>query len=219
MIKGPIFYLLLVGCLCDELYYVDYDTGFEYSWDALQSPTDYKIETSTDIIWFNLAANVEVTCQGHSAAVIKVSKAGDSCEILGRHEVVYYTPFKTIQNSGIIVFYEGGAICKNKLWNAFKRRVEFKFTCSTTEREFTLANSLNDCTVILEKFTQYGCPREYEYTAALKIIFISYELYRLYAFFAILLIWLCYEAVEADNLSEDSWAGRIFYSKTKVNCI
>ena len=170
--KALLLQILFSIALSDDLYWMDYNTGNEYSWDFLQNDEEYLIETPTDYIRFNLGTDISPTCQGQSAAVIRFSKAGDFCEILGRHELMFFSPFQNSDTSGLLIFYEGGAICRNKAWDSLKRRVEFKLTCSPIESDFALANKLQDCTTIFEKFSSAGCEREFEYSLSMRILFI-----------------------------------------------
>jgi hypothetical protein len=163
--------LIWVSC-ADELFWFDYETGYEYNWETLQHSEDYFMETDTSVVYFNLGQNVARSCQGQQAAAIKFSKAGDSCEILGRHELTYYTSFNTLETKGLVFFYEGGSLCKNRYYEDFKHRVEFKLTCSPTETEFILTTSAEVCTTIFEKNSATGCPKEYEYSILTKILFV-----------------------------------------------
>ena len=172
--KLTLLCLIFMQALSDDLYWLDYETNYEYDWQSLQSSEDYIIETSSDIIQFNLGKDIKNTCQGQFASAIMYSKFGDYCEILGRHQINYYTSFKTINSAGLTMFYEGGSICKNNIWTDFQRRLEIKLICSLTETEFYLANSLEDCTTILEKYSKTGCGQEFAYSLLSKILFFSY---------------------------------------------
>jgi hypothetical protein len=163
----------MTQCISDELYWVDYDTSLEYNWESLQSNSDYSLETETEIILFNFGQNVEKTCQGQKASALSFSKTEDSCVILGRHEISYLTPFKTKDTSGLVLFYEGGSICKNRYFNNFKHRIEFKLTCSASESEFFLSSDPGQCTTILEKKGKSGCSKEYQTSFATKIVLFS----------------------------------------------
>ena len=162
--------LLLGIVLCDELYYYDYETGGEYNWEILRHSDDYIIKTDTDVIIFNIGKDIKETCQGQSASAIRFSKAKDSCEILGRNQLIYLIPYNEQGASGIAIFYEGGSICQNKIWTDFKRRVEFKLTCNYYETDFVLTNSLDDCTTIFEKSTSAGCPAVFQYNSGTRLL-------------------------------------------------
>lgn len=165
--------LLLNPCLSDDLYWIDYDTSQEYNWESLQSPSDYTLETESTQIIFNFGKNIEKTCQGQSASAVSFSKSNDFCVILGRHEITYLTPFTESSNSGIVLFYEGGSVCKNRYFNDFKHRIEFKFTCSEVESEFVLSSDANQCTSIIEKKGKCGCSQEYKTSLMTKIVLFS----------------------------------------------
>ena len=164
------FALFLVHA--DEMYWYDYDTGYEYSWSQLQRDQDYVLDTNSDIIVYNIGKTIGKTCNGHTGSAILFSKAHDSCEILGNHQVSRFSPYNTRKSSGIIIVYEDGSLCKNKFYSDFKRRIEFKLICSDIESEFINANSLTECTTILEKFTPSGCATEFHYSFTAKVLFI-----------------------------------------------
>lgn len=164
------YFLLLQSVLSDEMFWYDYNTGYEYSWTFLQQKNDYIIETPSEIIKFNLGKEISSACEGQFASAISFPKSGEKCEILARHQLTFYTPFETPSTTGLVVFYEGGSICRNRLYDNFKRRVEFKFTCSSIESGFTLANSLDDCTTIFEKQSLAGCPQDVEYSVSMRIL-------------------------------------------------
>lgn len=166
------FLVLFIGAIADEMLWIDYNSDSEFKWDSLQASKDYTVESGTHQVKFNIGKNIENSCGGQSASVISFSNAGESCEILGRHELVYFSTFTAIDLTGISIFYEGGALCRDSTWGDLKRRVQFKLICSSTETDFYLSNSLNDCTTIFEKFTKTGCAQEITYSTWVKITFI-----------------------------------------------
>ena len=165
--------VMLVSVLSDEMCWIDYGTNSEYFWDSLQSADSYSFEPGSNLIKFNIGKDIDDTCGGQSAAAILYSKAGDSCEILGRQDLMYFSTFNTLSLSGISVYYEGGSLCRDSAWGDIKRKVQFKLICSETESDFYLVNDVTECTTIFEKFTDSGCPKEIKYSLWVKIIFIG----------------------------------------------
>lgn len=165
--------LLLIQVHSDELDYTDYDSNQEYTWAFLQENNPYTLDAGTDIIKFSFGDEISETCQGQKASVIRFSKAGDSCEILGRHQLTYVNPFKRKYFSGIGIYYEGGSLCRDDLWGDVKRRTEFKLICSKKESEFYFVNVLSDCTTIFERYSKAGCSKEVEYSPWVKILFFT----------------------------------------------
>ena len=161
---------LIISVLADDLYWIDYSTNSEFDWEILQSPIDHSISTAEETIYFNFGKNIEKTCGGQSASAIKFSKAGDSCEILGRHDLSFF--LSTSDSSTILVFYEGGSLCRDKLWGDLKRKVEFKLICNDFESDFVLKSKMSDCTTVIERLTVAGCPSEINYGMLVKMTFI-----------------------------------------------
>lgn len=163
---------LIVYGYCDEMYWIDYSSDAEYTWSMLQKPEAYVYHSGGDIIKFNFGKDIKDDCGGQHGTVIRFSKIGEYCEILGHHDIVYYSPFTVLNSPALSVYYEGGTLCRDPMWGDIKRRVEFKLVCSEVESDFFLLNSLNDCTSIFEKFTQSGCPKIIQYSLWVKMIFI-----------------------------------------------
>ena len=169
-----LFFILIISfCISDNLYFYDYEANEEYYWDGLQSESDNTLEFDSFTLSFNFGKPISKTCHKQEGSVIKFSKSSSSCEILGHHEFNYYTPYKALDSSGLIFFYEGGEICSSRSIEGIKRRVEFKLICSLEESSFKLANSIDDCTTILEKNTVYGCSIEYLPSLWTKILIFS----------------------------------------------
>lgn len=171
--KRMFILLLIILVYSDELVYTDYESDTEYDWSALQAGNPYSIESGDDIIKFTIGDDLSETCQGQKASVIRFSKAGDSCEILGRHQITFLSPFKKNYSSGIGVFYEGGSLCRDQLWGDIKRRTEFRLMCSKKESDFIFVNILSDCTTVLEKYSSVGCSKEVKYSPWVKILFFT----------------------------------------------
>ena len=145
--------LLFLSVQADQLYWVDHNNSKVYDWNSLSKPESlpYIYLTQNYFYMFNLGSNLKETCKGETGSVARFSKAGDSCDVLGRHEYMSVEKF----TEGILVGYYGGTLCSKGV--PFK--TYFKLYCSEYSTEFAL--EVHECSVVFSKYTPSGCALAY----------------------------------------------------------
>jgi hypothetical protein len=165
------FFSLFSLSLADPMQFINYYNSSEYFWSSLQSSNPYTLDTGPDVLKFSIGAVLEETCNGQSGSVIRFSKSSSACEVLGRQEQAYVNAYTHTEVPALAVFYEGGGLCRSQMLGDIRRRTQFQLVCSPVEDEFRLKSSLEQCTTVIEKKTQAGCPRPIQYSMWVKVIF------------------------------------------------
>ncbi|CAG9312355.1 unnamed protein product [Blepharisma stoltei] len=155
-------FILFVPAIADYLYWDDQVDEKYYDWSSLQRPDDlpYTYYTDDYEILYNFGTDIDLPCNGKKGSAIRRSFTSDECVILGNHEFSAYKSFEFAgsEKKGIKIMYLEGDKCKK---NDFGNRIiTFQLVCSDIESDFQLLNDINDCNLVLEKYTYLGCEED-----------------------------------------------------------